>query len=176
MPKSKYPFNSINFFNLIPICYPCNSGTKSSTDTLFDDEGKRVKAFFPFGGLIVEPKSIEIEIKNKELIIELMKSDDIEFKLPKDEFTKNWDRVFGIKKRYKNKVCKKTKEWLKEWQNTYRRTKGKYKIDEFIESRLYEYQDRPLHERYFLKYAIFNALNENGSLSQSLEEALHAMA
>ncbi len=170
-PKGTYPFISVNFLNLAPICYPCNSGAKLSEDPLFEN-GVRRRVFFPFGGLSIDPFSIQIELKNDNLKLEAFKKDDIEVTLKEDELVKNWDRVFGISGRYNAKICQKIKEWLKDWQNTYRRKKGKIELKDFIEDRLYEYQDRPLHERYFLKYAIFNALNEHNYLAQSLEEAI----
>jgi hypothetical protein len=44
LPKSKYPFASVNFKNLMPLCYKCNSDRKKDKDPV---EGGR-KAFYPF--------------------------------------------------------------------------------------------------------------------------------
>ena len=55
LPKGKYPFNSINFRNLVPACHECNSTYKLSIDPLYygkdpllKQTGNRRKAFYPY--------------------------------------------------------------------------------------------------------------------------------
>lgn len=53
LSKGKYPFNSVNFKNLVPMCDKCNRRYKLQTDTLFakDKSGKKLireKGFLSF--------------------------------------------------------------------------------------------------------------------------------
>jgi hypothetical protein len=171
LPKGTYPFISVNFLNLAPICHPCNSGDKLSTDPLFNDEG-RVRVIFPFGNLAIDPFSLQIIIDNQLLIVERIKPDDIYLNLQNDERVKNWNRVFGINKRYIATICQKSKEWVRHWHNLYRSKNIQTTLEDFIEIRLEEYTSRPLQDEFFLRYAIFNALNEHGLLAQSLEDSI----
>ncbi|MFB2553388.1 HNH endonuclease [Ensifer soli] len=47
LPKSIYPFNSINFRNLAPACHECNSSYKLTKDPAHSGVGRR-KAFYPY--------------------------------------------------------------------------------------------------------------------------------
>lgn len=113
LPKSIYPFVSVNFKNLMPICDTCNSKYKLDKDTLeiITNKGKRnetrqrTKAFYPFS-----KSSYTIDIK-----INLLKKYDKTIE-PKDmeiflsyragqQQTDNWDRVFGITDNYKAICC-----------------------------------------------------------------------
>ena len=42
LPKGIYPFNSINFYNLAPMCHKCNCSYKLSKDPLLDNQGARL--------------------------------------------------------------------------------------------------------------------------------------
>lgn len=49
--KARYPFVSVNFRNLIPICYTCNSTYKNQQDTVFYTENgveKQRRIFYPY--------------------------------------------------------------------------------------------------------------------------------
>lgn len=170
-PKGTYPFISVNFLNLAPICHPCNSGVKLSTDPLYNDEG-RVRVIFPFGNIAIDPFSLEITIKHPSLIVERIKPEDIELKLQNNELAQNWDRIFGINKRYVATICQKSREWVRHWHNLYRKKNAQTSLEDFIEIRLEEYLSRPLQDGFFLRYAIFNALNEHNYLAQSLENSI----
>lgn len=47
LPKAIYPFSSINFKNLSPMCYKCNSGNKSTNDPIEHIKGRKL-AFYPY--------------------------------------------------------------------------------------------------------------------------------
>lgn len=113
LPRKHYPFNSINFKNLIPICDNCNSKYKLSKDILFvskktKKEGEvktRTKAFYPYSEVnhevdidITFKKNYDSNIEPKDIIIELDckgNSNEVE----------TWNRVFGIKENYKAECC-----------------------------------------------------------------------
>ena len=58
LPKALYPFNSINFRNLVPACHECNSTYKLSKDPSRNPAGRR-KAFYPFAAAA---QAIDIQV------------------------------------------------------------------------------------------------------------------
>lgn len=126
LPRKYYPFNSINFKNLFPICDICNSKYKLSEDPLYKTENKgkknesktRVKAFYPF-----RRTNLDIDISIKFLKLKSIKTlepenIDIELKCTGyDEQVESWDRVFGIKEIYKAECC--TDEMLSYYEEQY---------------------------------------------------------
>ena len=123
LPKGIYPFNSINFRNLVPACHYCNSSYKTSKDVAFtpkDPVGRnqRRKVFYPYA-----TSSCKCQI---EITIDL-NTPDIEYLAPSDvqltfgstatrEEVDTWKDVYGIEERYKAKCCSKTggKFWAEE--------------------------------------------------------------
>ena len=124
LPKSIYPFSSINFKNLAPMCYKCNSGNKSIKDPIDHIKGRKL-AFYPYGN-----NQPDIEFK-----FELL-SDKIQNLTPPDfmitivsslnnEELESWKRIFKIVTKYKTNgdieyygrydelICNKHK--AKEW-------------------------------------------------------------
>jgi hypothetical protein len=94
--KARYPFSAINFRNLIPMCDDCNSKYKTQRD-IITDQGKRVKAFFPFSAIPEKDFSLKYEVekdylKNVEVSIAC---------LGYSEEVETWNRVFSVKSRYK---------------------------------------------------------------------------
>lgn len=113
LPRKHYPFNSLNFKNLIPICDICNGKYKLSEDTLYitsnkgkkDESKRRTLAFYPYSTI---SQDINIDItfhKNFDASIE---PSDIEIEIScdgNDEKVASWDRIFGIKENYKAECC-----------------------------------------------------------------------
>lgn len=107
LPKSLYPFASLNFHNLVPTCYHCNSSYKMESDTLFVKQGRKetqVKAFVPF--LNGDAPSYEIYV-NVEMTTrykrEETKIEDINVICSCPEYPEecdNWMRIYKIKERY----------------------------------------------------------------------------
>lgn len=104
LPKSVYPFVSVNFHNLVPACANCNSTYKKSKDILYNN-GHRVKAFYPF---TMEQYNIHISIDLKNGFSFTMTPDDIDIHftcMNHQEEVDNWLRVYGIVERYKSYCC-----------------------------------------------------------------------
>ena len=48
LPKGTYPFNTVNFHNLAPMCHECNSSYKLEKDQIRKRGGDRRKAFYSY--------------------------------------------------------------------------------------------------------------------------------
>jgi len=117
LPKDFYPFNSVNFKNLAPMCTNCNTSYKlqqdplyeipKTRDPLFDRDNRRRKVFYPF--TIISPEiTISVEIKTKE--IDKLKPDKLNIHATSSQHTEEittWKEVFGIDERFKAKCCSK---------------------------------------------------------------------
>ena len=123
LPKDVYPFNSVNFYNLAPMCHECNSSYKlikdplykpKHRDPLFDREDRRRKAFYPYG----ENKpdiNLKVEVKTKD--IDRLKPTELTIDITSEKFDEelnSWKDVFGIDERYKAICCSKNdgKYWF----------------------------------------------------------------
>ena len=110
LPKMLYPFNSINFHNLVPTCHHCNSSYKTSknpTLTPKDPAGvmQRRKVFYPYA---VTPYVIEIQVSLQHSDIEALTPADIDLQFGPPairEQIDTWKDVYGIEERYKAKLC-----------------------------------------------------------------------
>jgi hypothetical protein len=113
LPRKHYPFNSLNFKNLIPICDICNGKYKLSEDTLYITENKgkknesktRTVAFYPYSRTT---HSIDIDITFTKNFDSTIEPKDIEIELTcvgNTDKVASWDRIFGIKENYKAECC-----------------------------------------------------------------------
>lgn len=113
LPKSIYPFSSLNFKNLIPICEYCNGKYKLGEDTIYitHNKGKknqsksRTVAFYPYSKTI---HAINIEITFTKAFDTTIEPEDIEINLTctgNTDKVNSWDRIFGIKENYKAECC-----------------------------------------------------------------------
>lgn len=121
LPKATYPFNSVNFRNLAPMCGKCNSGYKLQKDPVCHLDpikrktgNTRRKAFYSYAA--VHPRievSMSVNTKNSQDI----QPEEIAISLTapgKDEEVESWREVFGIEQRYKARCCGENdgKAWL----------------------------------------------------------------
>lgn len=120
LPKGIYPFNSINFRNLVPACHHCNSSYKTSKNPAYSpkDPAKathRRKIFYPFAN---PGPNIEITIDLSKPDVDHLAPDDIQltFGPPAvNEEIETWKDVYGIEERYKAKCCSgDAKDWLEQ--------------------------------------------------------------
>lgn len=111
-PINHYPFSSINFKNLVPICDICNSKYKTQKDTLFTikvrtkrgikiQNIRKFRAFYPYS-TNYEMIEVSVSITNDDLT-NLSKNDiTIDYSLPNyDEEIKNWERMFNVSEVHK---------------------------------------------------------------------------
>ncbi|GAA4379684.1 hypothetical protein [Hymenobacter koreensis] len=118
-PKELYPFNSINFANLVPMCHTCNSKYKTRKDPInLRFGGPRKLVFYPFNK---DKFEINIEFVFKSYDLENITSDDIDITIASNthkEEVKSWKYIFGIEERYIAKCCETSayKGWLEEYR------------------------------------------------------------
>lgn len=111
IPKGLYPFNSLNFRNLAPMCHECNSTYKLTKVPIYENDEKKINplqkennrslAFFPYAN---EHPSIQFNIELKSNDISNLKPDEIDLSIASegyDEQIDSWKRVFGMEERYK---------------------------------------------------------------------------
>ena len=162
LPKGQYPFNSINFKNLVPMCNECNSSYKLENNPIFDKTGHRRKAFYSYQN---DDINIEISIDLNLSDLEDMKPSEVDilFISAKQEEVDTWKSIFNIEERYKATIAGAT---------------GKYWVNQVIdEARLRSescvecmnvkkvlFQDNPYHELNFLKLPFLEACDKIGLL------------
>lgn len=122
LPKGTYPFNSVNFHNLAPMCHECNSTYKLAKDPtrhldpISRKVGTRRKSFYSYA---VEAPNITINVTLPTNDVTNLQSTDIVLQLASpghQEEVEAWKEVFGIDERYKDKFCAKNdgKAWLQQ--------------------------------------------------------------
>lgn len=138
IPKALYPFISINFANLIPICHHCNSDYKGTYDTPYNDKDRQ-KCFDPYSG---QNNNIEINIQCDNIIDDLKDSDYWSIELSSSdeirEEVDSWNRIFNIQERYVSRIKNKHDSWKQRIFNEYI---NEYKLSTFslenFKSRMY---------------------------------------
>lgn len=126
LPKALYPFNSINFHNLVPACHHCNSSYKGSKDPVHSPKGAngqqvRRKLFYPFAS---RPWRIDLQVSLRPGDIESLQSGDITLGFGPPtlaEQIETWKDVYGIEERYRAKLRgTDAKAWLVTMEDEWR--------------------------------------------------------
>lgn len=121
LPKSIYPFTSMNFMNLIPTCHNCNSDEKGDDEVIFYN-GKRQSVFYPFDSShkvsdlqlsIVPIQSYDPE-KKSTLLKKIKWRYDLKLKGVHDDRLVAWENIYRIQDRYKKRMPVMESEWF-EW-------------------------------------------------------------
>jgi len=121
LPKGTYPFNSVNFRNLAPMCNECNSAYKLAKDPTRNVDpirrnagGTRRKAFYSYSTIAF---GITVTLTLNTQDVTNLKPDHIDLHISApnhDEQVEAWKDVFGIEERYRAKLCghNEGKAWL----------------------------------------------------------------
>jgi len=163
LPKSKYPFASVNFKNLVPLCYKCNSDHKKADDPI--ENGRKV--FYPYRN-----KNTEIEIQTNlvdgftrslyEIVVnnvdeenlDIVKIKEIEIALisKEQEQVDAWDDLFTIKGRFSERSGQFSFSLLKKMKRRYNEKKkenSKWKFEDTLDYYIGDYaNDAYLDEKY----------------------------
>jgi len=118
LPKSKYPFNSINFKNLPPACNTCNSKNKGAKDPI-NVNGATRKAFYPFTHAQYK---LEFEITFSPTNWNEYKPGEITISVGPAHYANEigtWFDIYNIEERYKALMCKRNvgKYWITQVQS-----------------------------------------------------------
>ncbi len=108
LPKEKYPFNSINFKNLAPMCNKCNSSNKLRQDPIIGKDGLKRKAFYPY--CTYDDIDINIILNINTLNVRNISPNEMDIDITSinyNEETKTWKEVFYIEERYLQKCASK---------------------------------------------------------------------
>jgi hypothetical protein len=126
LPKKLYPFNSINFKNLVPMCHRCNSKYKNQKNTVVDIEKNKRKVFYPYDASLVDNRIIiEIDTEEEELSDKNKWDIIINASLDYVEELNSWNDIFDIKQRYKNRIIQLERTWKEGILKKYRRQKAR---------------------------------------------------
>ncbi|WP_434728561.1 HNH endonuclease [Pseudomonas soli] len=169
LPKALYPFNSINFRNLVPACHHCNSSYKTSQNPAYtpkDPAGvvRRRAVFYPYK---TTQHSIELQVVLHQPDIAKLTPADITLLFGPAAVTEEldtWKDVYGIEERYKAKLCGENdgKYWLiqvlDEWKEGGRDT------NEFMSALARQVQKRPYADCNFLRKPFLDACKKIGLL------------
>lgn len=109
LPKEKYPLAAVNFKNLIPCCYQCNSKSKGAEDPCTCKEHGRKKALFPYNNQEVLGLKFEFIKEN----VAAKSPWVVSLKDEADEKHTTWDRVYDIKVRVKSRLNANYVNWIK---------------------------------------------------------------
>ncbi|WP_169091427.1 HNH endonuclease [Paenibacillus sp. PL91] len=111
LPKSLYPFSSINFYNLVLCCKECNSfEAKGDKDTIAVSTGK---LFFPYDD---NHKGISLAVNVKHDNPDIEKIDwELIFNIPdnKNDEIESWKTIYSIESRYQGYVRARVMKWYK---------------------------------------------------------------
>ena len=170
LPKGIYPFNSINFKNLSPMCYDCNSSYKGVKDLIHLNTVRR-RAFYPFDA--TANPNIQISIVFAKADINNLTPADITLTLTsagQQAEVDSWKDVFGIEERYKAKCLEKNdgEYWFiqatDEYNNYPDKVKAVFTRQEWIQKLIDDAKESPLANGNFIKAEYLEACKAIGAL------------
>ena len=167
LPKALYPFNSINFRNLVPACHHCNSSYKTSKDPAYTPKDPtrgphRRAVFYPYKAA---SHSIEVQVSLKCFDIDKLTPDQISLEFGPaaiQQEIETWKDVYGIEERFKAKISGENdgKYWLTqvidEWGNDGRDPSS------FLSSLARQAHRYPFADCNFLKKTFLDACQRKG--------------
>lgn len=162
LPKGTYPFNTINFKNLAPICHTCNSSYKLKKNPLYDDAGHRRRAFFPYSR--TQP-DIQINVDITKDDIESLTPSDVHLTIGSTRHAQEvetWKELFGIEKRYQEKCASLTdgKYWFAQ---IFEAAEGfDVTLKEAYEKKIKQTVNTPFADSNFLRKPFLEACHQKG--------------
>lgn len=149
LPKAHYPFSSVNFQNLIPLCHKCNSDRKGAKDPI---AGGR-KAFYPFSA---DAHSIEITFtidKTKDLG-NLERADLTITFVGDNEKIETWNSLFDISVRYNDMTRSFSKTHLRKIKRRhtgFANGKPEWTYQNSLDELIKDYENDKYEDKKFLK-------------------------
>lgn len=162
LPKSIFPFSSINFENLVPLCYKCNSDRKGTKNPI---ENNR-KTYYPFS-----KDEHEIQIKftiDNSVDLDKLERKDLKIDIIGDaEKIDTWDDLFDIKDRYNDVSRSFTKTHLqkiKRRHSIYAKNNPDWTYENSLDELIADYEFDKYEDKKFLKIPLMLELKNNPSL------------
>lgn len=151
LPKAYFPFASVNFQNLVPLCSKCNKKCKSTKNPC---EAGRV-SFYAFDTTHI-PIEVSISIvDNADLDYRKLIINDIEINFNNDvNKTSTWNWLFNIKERYNEETRGFSKTELRTLANRLLRNNTRKKgltYEEILDDTIEDYEIEIFEDRKFLK-------------------------
>lgn len=123
--KGDYPFCSINFKNLVPICDYCNkSGNKGQKDIAYipnSNPAKQEKIYYPYTSNIANHK-IKLEINSSTTDLKDPATWNLSVACSpasNNNRMERWKEIFNIESRYKGKIAKDSYTWKERIRQKY---------------------------------------------------------
>jgi len=164
--EKDYPFAAANLHNLVPMGNKCNSKYKLAENILYDANGSRRKAYYPY---TPNHYGIQISLENSEPFAGLyglfpLPLWHLDFE-PAIEETTTWDSIFHIQERYKRDILDpEFMSWLREF-SSWVSSQGLPNSDQELLDRIEQYtkhlENMNLRDRAFLKVAVFRMLHNH---------------
>jgi hypothetical protein len=147
LPKGKYPFNSINFKNLAPMCHECNSSYKLENNPIYDKNGNRRKAFYPYS---LKDTNIDVRVDINSFSDIKPENITLTISAPEQEKVDTWIELFSIEERYKAVLSSDSdgKYWLVQLED---------EIITYDDKLKRHYEQYRYNEKNFLKLAFFES-------------------
>lgn len=163
--KAVYPISSINVKNLAPSCSDCNRNFKKAKDVFFNKKHDRRVFIYPYvfnNGFQIQNVIIDLTgsiIPNTD--VNNIKGKWVVSILPYNNFTKTWNQIYSIRKRYSLHV--KHDKWLQEFTHPLKIEKKNFKSQDDLRDYLSRYKElfnpnNNLNTEYHLRYSYFNFL------------------
>lgn len=117
LPKDIYPFSSVNFENLVPICSDCNSFQVKGNDDILSHTGR---VFFPFDQ---DHKGIELDVKIKKNDLDNLSNIEWEVIYSNEEGKEDeiaaWKLIYKIESRHKSHITGNIESWYRHYWNDF---------------------------------------------------------
>ncbi len=172
LPKGVYPFISVNFSNLAPICQRCNSRYKHSKIPIETSGNTRRLAFYPYANF--HPGlTIIVTLQNRDLYC--LTADEIDLNIEcenHNEQVETWMAVFKIEKRYKEKCLSRNcgRAWysaiIDEHENVEHILNRQTSKIDLLRMKIREAKQKPNSELNFLKKPFLEACEQNGMFEE----------
>lgn len=161
LPYTIYPFSSVNFKNLAPICVDCNSDYKGDKDVL-NNAGKKI---FYYYDALHQGITINAKLENEKEHIFSFTYTTIDDRIQEIE---SWVDIFDINTRYIKRAKGKSESWFKHYWEFLEKPKFK-SVDIKLKKEIYSdmYENDPDTEA--IKSPIITAM-ENSPLSIAYQE------
>ncbi len=161
LPKAIYPFASVNFKNLVPLCYKCNSDRKKTKDPIEND---RI-AFYPFS---TEEHNVEIHLNytaNIDVDTKELNFTNLKISLTGQAHRiETWDWLFDIAIRYEDRIKSFSKQFLKElkkWDKIFNEDNEVWTYEQTINRLISNFEFDYYDDKKFLKIAFLKAIKDD---------------